>query len=438
MDNPVNMEALVLSKTLIVVSCVWLVAGCGIQSSAATKSGKKWEIGAPIITYWAGPGHTMTLDERTAAQVSAGGWNLAWAKKPEDLDIYHRYGLRVMLMIGTPDVDDPAQAKALDALIEKVRTHPALYAYYLVDEPGAGAFPALGKIVSYLRKRDPAHLAYINLFPTYASEGQLQVSADAAERAKVGIPQDFAGVTTSDKTVLAYREHLKQFVEIVKPDLISYDHYHFLKNSDGAQYFLNLALIRLAALEAGKPFVNIIQTCDSPSEGWRGPGEHELRWLTYTSLAYGAQGISHFRYDVGLWKDPNDPTAPLPLYWAVAQINREFLAIATELQSLKSLGAYHCGTIPMGGHVLPPKSVFVPEPASQEVLLGYFGKSARRPTHVVVVNLDYKSATTTTLVGPGPMEVFHAPTRSWSGGPGSSRLKLDLPPGGGILMRLSR
>ena len=427
----------VLLRTLIAVGCIWLIAGCAVAQAAA-KPDAKWKLGAPIVTYWTGPGTTMALTERAAEQVRAGGWNLGWAKKAEDLDVYHRHGIRAMLVIDTPNVDDPAQAKALDALIEQVRTHPALYAYYLVDEPGAGAFPALGKLVSYLRQRDPSHLAYINLFPTYASEAQLQVSADAAERAKVGYPQDFAGVNADDKTALRYREHLRQFVEVVQPDLISYDHYHFLKNSDGAQYFLNIALIRMAALEAGKPFLNIIQTCDSPSEGWRGPGEHELRWLTYTSLAYGAQGISHFRYDVGLWKDPNDPATPLPLYWALSQINREFVAIATELQSLKSLGIYHCGTLPLGGQALPPKSAFVPEPTSQNVLLGYFGKSARRPTHVVVVNLDYKSAVTATLVGPGPMEVFHAPTQSWSGGSGSSRLKLDLPPGGGALVRLGR
>ncbi len=424
-----------LSRPLFAVCC--MIVACTAMSVAA-KPDANWKIGAPIVTYWAGPGHTMPVNDLTAAQVSAGGWNLAWAAKPEDLDVLHRHGLRAMLVLNTPNVDDPTQAKALDALIERVRSHPALYAYHLTDEPGAGAFPALGKLVAYLRERDPAHLAYINLFPTYANEAQLGVSADAAERAKVGIPSDFAGIKTDDGTTLRYREHLRQFVETVKPDLISYDHYHFLKNSDGAQYFLNLALIRMAALEAKRPFLNIIQTCDSPSEGWRGPGEHELRWLTYTSLAYGAQGISHFRYDIGLWKDPADATTPLPLYWAVSQFNREFLAIATELQPFKSLGAYHCGTMPMGGRALPPKSVFHPEPASQEVLLGYFGKSADRHTHVVVVNLDYKNVATTTLVGPSRMQVFHAPTSSWSEGPAGSRLRLELPPGGGVLVRLKR
>ncbi len=420
-----------LVRTMILVGLVGLIVGC--PASAA-----KWKIGTPIVTYWAGPGGFMTVDDRTVSQLSAGGWNLGWAETPEDLDTYRRYGLRAMYVVRTPNVDDPEQAKALDALIAKVKDHPALYAYYLVDEPGAGAFPGLAKLVSFIRQRDPAHLPFINLYPTYANAAQLGVSDDAAERAKVGYPTNFAGIGTDNGTVLRYREHLRQFVEMIKPDLISYDHYHFLKNSDGTQYFLNIALIRQAALEAGVPFLNIIQTCDSPAEGWRGPGEHELRWLTYTSLAYGAQGIAHFRYDIGLWKDPKDPVTPLPLYWALSKINREFVAIASELQPLKSLGVYHCGTLPIGGEALPEGSPFVPSPKSQEVLLGYFGKSARQPTHVVVVNLDYRNAVTTTLVGPGPMEVFHTPTKSWTGGSSGKRLSLDLPPGGGVLVRVKR
>jgi hypothetical protein len=415
------------------------LAICGALSlGAETKPAPKWKLGAPIITYWAGPGSKSAVDERAVAQLRAGGWNLGWAKRVEDLDLYHRYGLRVMLEINTPNVDDPAQAAALDALIERARAHPALYAYYLVDEPGAGAFPMLGKLVAHLRRRDLAHLAYINLFPTYATDGQLQVNDDAAERAKVGYPQDFAGIYTDDKTVLRYREHLRQFIRTVQPDLISYDHYHFLKASDGTQYFLNLALVRSAALAAKKPFLNIIQACDSPAEGWRGPGEAEVRWLTYTSLAYGAQGIAHFRYDTGFWKDPKEMSVPLPLYWAVSQINREFLAIATELQPLKSLGAYHCGTVPPGGQALPPKSAFAPEPAAQEVVLGCFGKSAHRPTHVVVVNLNYQNAVTTTVTGPGAMEVFQASAQVWRAHPGGKQIRLDLPAGGGVLVRLKK
>ena len=122
------------------------VCAClGIWSALPLGAETKWRLGAPIITYWAGPGSHTALDERSAAQLRAGGWNLGWTKRAEDLDLYHRHGMRVMLEINTPNVDDPAQARALDALIERVRNHPALYAYYLTDEPGAGAFPDAGQ-----------------------------------------------------------------------------------------------------------------------------------------------------------------------------------------------------------------------------------------------------------------------------------------------------
>src|SRR5262249_31687745 len=161
----------------------------------------------------------------------------------------------------------------------------ALEAYYITDEPGERAFPGLGKLVAYLRERDPAHFAYINLYASYATAEQLGVSADPAERARVGIPQNYAGAGTSGKTVSAYRAHLKKFIGIVKPDLLSYDHYHFLKSGDGAQYFLNLALIRTAALQANIPFLNTIQA-STVEKAWRLPNAREVRWLVFTTLAY--------------------------------------------------------------------------------------------------------------------------------------------------------
>ncbi|WP_156512944.1 hypothetical protein [Planctomyces sp. SH-PL62] len=378
------------------------------------------------------------MNDVTASQLAAGGWNLGWTKRAEDLDIYDRHGLRAVLEIGMPDLDDPAQAEALDALIVKVRDHPALYSYYLADEPGAGAFAKLGKIISWIRRRDPAHMAFICLLPTYASDGQLQVSDDVAERARVGYPQDFAGVNTSDLTAVRYRDHLRQFVDVVRPDLISYDHYHFQHSGDGTQYFLNLALIRSTALAADVPFLNVIQACESTGEGLRLPDEQELRWLTYTSLAYGAQGLAHFRYDTGFWKDPRETSVPLPRFWAVSQLNREFVAVATELQPLRSLGAYHSEKAPLGGEPLPAGSAFTPEPSSRDWLLGYFGSSVGTPTHVLVVNLNYKARTRVALNGPGDMEAFHAPTVVWRPLPGGDRIELDLPPGGGVLVRLNR
>ncbi len=55
---------------------------------------------------------------------------------------------------------------------------------------------------------------------------------------------------------------------------------------------LNLALIRQAAEKAQLPFLNIAQTWTwTPS--MRVPNADEMRYLVYTTLAYGAPGISY-------------------------------------------------------------------------------------------------------------------------------------------------
>ncbi|MCL5096767.1 MAG: hypothetical protein M1608_04410 [Candidatus Omnitrophica bacterium] len=402
-----------------------MVAWISCSTVRAETSPAHWQIGTPITTYWASP----PITDAAAKLMREGGWNLIWCHENE-LDTAQKYGLRAMLidgLISPQSLDNPDKKAQLDALIERVKKHPALYAYFITDEPNASAFPALGKLVAYLRERDPAHLGYINLFPTYANNEQLGTKGD---------------------TVTAYREHLRQFIETVNPGLISYDHYHFQTGgADGPEYFLNLGMIRQTALNAGVPFLNIVQA-SSWSPSMRVPNGNELRWLAYTSLAYGAQGLSYYVYFYphnhrGMMVHADG--TPTDLYYAAKQINPEFVAIAAQLQPLKSLGAYHVGMVPPGAQPLPPDAGFSLEPPCQSVqftsgkpvtglVLGLFGKDTQ-PTHVVVVNLDYKKEITTTLVARQPLDIFNPTNRAWTPADGS-RARLNLLPGGGCLLRL--
>ena len=396
-----------------------LLVGMALGAAAAARS---WRVGEPIATYYAGP----PLTDAVAEQMRAGGWNLVWCGEGE-LDVARRHGLRAQLqdpLLSPATLDDADQRAKLDALIERVRKHPALYSYSITDEPSAAAFPGLGELVAYLRTEDPAHLAYINLFPTYASNEQLGTQGDP---------------------VTAYREHLRQYVDVVKPGLISYDHYQFTVSGDSDQYFLNLAMIRRAALDAHVPFLNIVQA-SSWAPSMRIPNGRELRFLVHTSLAYGAQGISYFVYRHagirgGMVDEAGKPTS---LYEAATPLNHDFVAVARELQPLRSLGAYHAGMVPTGAEALPADSAFGLDPAppslpyqspAKGILLGLFGKSSR-PTHVVVVNLDYTADITTTLIGPRPLEVFDAQTGRWALADGK-RAQLDLRPGGGKVVRVA-
>ncbi len=414
--------------TLMFLLVFFLVAQRVQPAPAAEPESKgpaAWELGTPIVTYWAGP----TMTDATARQMAEGGFNLVWCTEQE-LEVAERHGLRALLrdgLISPASLDDPERRAKLDRLIDRVREHPAMYSYYLTDEPSADEFPALGRLVAYLGERDPAHLAYINLYPTYANNRQLGVEGDK---------------------VTAYREHLRRYVDVVQPALVSYDHYQFASDGDLSGYFLNLAMIRRASQEAAVPFLNIVQAC-SWTPVRRVPEGNEMRYLVYTTLAYGAQGISYYVY---CWPKHKGGIAepdgtPTPIYHALKTLNREFVAIAGELQPLESLAVYHAGMTPPGAVPLPedapfrldppvPPMKYEPPERVRGVLLGYFGR-AKAPTHAVVVNLDYKTELPLTLVGPGNLETFDAATGDWSPC-GSPRTALRLPPGGGKLVRTAQ
>ncbi len=406
-----------------------LVFAIAFSLRAAETPGPAWKLGRPIVTYWAGP----PMTDKVAQQMADGGWNLVWCSEKE-LDVAQRHHLRGQLQDGllSPQVlDNPAQRAKLDALVARVSKHPAMYCYFVCDEPCATDFPALARLVAYLRQHDPAHLAYINLFPTYAENKQLGTKGD---------------------TVPAYREYLRQFIERVKPALLSYDHYQFAVKGDNDGYFLNLALMREISQEHGLPFLNIVQTCTwDPS--MRIPTGDEVRYLVYTTLAYGAEGISYYVYCTQRHKGmiAKADGTPTPLYHTLKSANREFAAIAGQLQPLRSLGIYHAGMTPTGTKPLDKSVSFRLEPPVpamaykgpervKGILLGLFGPTGKdhgpeKATHVLVVNLDYKATDCRTIVGPGKLEVFDALAGKWSAA-GDKGAALSLPPGGGKLVRL--
>ena len=164
-------------------------SACFASSVSAGQVQDYWQVGAPIVTYWAGP----PMTDAVAKQMAEGNWNLVWCSEG-DLDVAHRHGLRALLrdpLLKPANLDQPEEKAKLDALIDRVRNHPALYAYFLKDEPNVSAFPELGRLAAYLSERDPAHTWYINLYPIYANNQQLG---------------------TTGGPVPSYQEHLRQYV----------------------------------------------------------------------------------------------------------------------------------------------------------------------------------------------------------------------------------
>ena len=118
-------------------------------------------------------------------------------------------------------------------------------------------------------------------------------------------------------------------------------------------------MIRNTAIDARVPFLNIVQACTWAPSAMRVPGPDEMRFLVYSTLAYGGQGVSYFVYCTsgitgGIAMPDGKPT---PLYDALKSINREFVAIAKS-PPLRSLAVYHAGMSPPGSTLLPEKAAF--------------------------------------------------------------------------------
>jgi NAD(P)-dependent dehydrogenase (short-subunit alcohol dehydrogenase family) len=67
------------------------------------------------------------MTDAVARQMAEGGWNLVWCGE-KDLDIVQRHGLRGQLqdaLLNPVSLGDLKQREKLDALIARVRQHPA-------------------------------------------------------------------------------------------------------------------------------------------------------------------------------------------------------------------------------------------------------------------------------------------------------------------------
>lgn len=383
------------SKLLIITSLIFLLCCSSVEA-------KGWKQKEFIIAVWCPPPATAANMKSLANDhynlVNVEFWNDPTGPlvdPTELLNVAGQNGMKAMLyslLITSATLDNPAQKAKLDDLIDKAKNNSALEAYFVADEPQSTAFPALLRLVNYIKQRDPDHLAYVNLYPSYANQQQLGVDLKEAPKGPIGIPDNYAGIGTNADTVKFYGEYLRQYINVIKPELISYDHYNFMNNGiDGQQYFLNLALIRNAAVRANLPFLNIVQSCQF-DPGWRKPTGNEMRWLAFTTLAYGGRGICWFVYwgnqqNGAIMQDGTRSSNADQ----VAAINKDISAIGTEMLQMTSTAVYHVGTLPIGTESIPVSS---PVKVSKgEYIIGLFKQNGEQNIFMVM-NRNYKNAST--------------------------------------------
>jgi hypothetical protein len=174
-------------------------------------------------------------------------------------------------------------------------------------------------------------------------------------------------------------------------------------------YFPNLEKIREKALKYQIPFNNIfLVTPHQHAFGtYRNPTFDELRFLVYTTLAYGGRGIMYFTYapvpefnsDGIITRDGKKSKH----YDEVSQLNREIRALAPTLCSLRSDAVYHVVRTPKLGRPLPQDGL-VRQVEGADAVVSYFS-DAKGARYVMVVNKDYVKGHSITITFQQPAQL---------------------------------
>jgi hypothetical protein len=362
----------------------------------------------------------------------------------ERLDTAKKNGFKIILgdeLINPASFRDPIKKKKLDNLIEKVKGHISLEGYFITDEPVASNFSNYVELVSYLRKQNPGKLIYFNIPATFVVKVQPDISLSQLKRKNISYPSHLNGVSLDNKTVMSYLSYLREFTDIIKPDLISYDHYQFFGNSESTEYFLNLALIHQVSEEIKKPFLNIIQA-SRYLKVWRLPNVKEMRFQVYTTIAYGGRGISYFIYwgneeEEGLYRNGRQSA----LANEIALINSEIRAVGKILMPLDLRGVYHTDPLPFGGEGIPKKAL-IKILSKSELVIGLFGKG-KKTNVFLIANRSYKQKQEVDIsvnIPVGKIQELNRTTGKWKTTENLSnrhhRFHLTLEPGDGRLFRI--
>lgn len=195
--------------------------------------------------------------------------------------------------------------------------HPALFGFYVGDEPDATAVEYAKTALRIQYEEAPHLIAYLNLLPWF----------------------DWIGERMGTTYIAPY---LDKIVEQGKSQFLSYDCYVQLQKeaADGKDvYFENLRNYFEAYKRHGVPFMNIV-LCGSHScenTHYPVPTTDELRWQLGSSVAMGAASVSWYVIDpCGIYEDAGHlydyrelPINALgertPNYTRLSEVNRMFL-----------------------------------------------------------------------------------------------------------------
>jgi len=369
------------------------------------------------ITYFCGPYGEYLLKPEIIADIAASGITLVPFGGNKEfnfkvLKLLRQYGLKAEVQDSRIwQAYQNMDLAAVDAVVKEVVADYAefenIVSWNIVDEPDASKFPILAALVKAFRRYSPDKDTVINLFPNYASPQQL------------GNPD--------------YITHLEEFVNIVDPHFISYDHYHFLGREKRNSVVETAAdekerLIRIAAeVTENRPgfFDNIedirtiglkydLQTMLIVLLTEHGPYRNltcnELLWEVNMCLAYGMKCISYFTYwqpsggdDHWQWANAMCDTkgSKMQHYYDVQRINKIIKPVGEFLFDRTSTAVFHIGKITEKGTTEFTSYGKISKIDGEEGVIGFFDDGS-----IYLVNRDFQTSRTFRIHSESPLTIM--------------------------------
>jgi hypothetical protein len=390
----------------------------------------------PVLPWDPYHGWTSSFERATNGleSIAECHFNMAGFVLPNDLRRCARLGLGALVLPADTaftnfhyfrqwkHLSDAEIESRVKEMVRGAGSSPAVMGYFITDEPGVSDFPALAKAVAAVKKYAPGKLAYINLFPDYATLG-------ASDRSQLG--------TTN------YTEYLERFVNEVQPQVISYDNYMVQYSDDlqdsakGASYYRNLLEIRRVAREHQLPCLNIV-CINQIRRGTPIPSPANLLFQAYTTLAAGYRGVTWYNYfGPGYKYTAIDSSGRKTLTWFyLAEVNRQIAALAPVLSRLDSTGVFFSAPAPAEGLTVLPGHVVEDVSCKAPVMVGEF-RAPEGTDFAMVVNLSVERSAKFTLKTVRPrnrIQIVSAVDGSLS--PFDQKDGLWLVAGQGALLRL--
>ena len=277
---------------------------------------------APPPANWNGKGNDNYITQERYYEVAESGINVIYclyegnnkAATKAALEYAADAGIKYLARDANVTLDPVAmelEPGEMHAATKDYDSISSLGGWLIQDEPNAADFAKLGRVKEFFEKEYPGKEFYVNLFPTYANTSQLGVSS--------------------------YKEYIDSYIELVKPEFLSYDHYCMMQDGYGNKKMTedvlwNLELVASACKKAGIPMYTFVQAM-SFDGSTRDPNEQEIRHQVLTQLAYGSKSIQYFCYWTPLEFTQGSPSLitvdgqRTPLFDYVKHVNAELMNI---------------------------------------------------------------------------------------------------------------